>query len=364
MFKDKNLEYLYEKILAGKRVNFVDGKVILQSDDLCGLGFLANHIREKFTGKRITFVLNQQINPTNICVYSCRFCSFAKKKNDSQAYALNIEEILERVSQGVEQGVKEVHLTSALHPDWKYETYLEIIRNIKDKFPHLQIKAYTAVEIDWFTKISQKDVQAVLEDLLSVGVNLLPGGGAEIFSPRVREILCPSKIGKERWLEIHRKAHLLKLKSNATMLYGHIETEEELINHLLALRELQDETNGFLAFVPLAFQSVGKDIVARAPSAIVDLKVIALSRLLLDNFVYIKAYWVTLGDEIAQIALNFGANDLDGTIGEERIAHSGGAESPPAHPKEELIELIKESGLLPVERDGLHNEIKIYSQNW
>lgn len=360
MFKDKNLEWIHEKVLAGKRLNFADGKKILQTGDLCGLGFLANCLQGKFTGKKISFVVNQQINPTNICIYSCRFCSFAKKKDDPQAYALNSEEIIERVSQGVEQGIKEVHLTSALHPDWKYEIYLEIVRKIKDKFPALQVKAYTAVEIDWFTKISKKDTIGVLEDLLSVGVSLLPGGGAEIFSPRVRRILCPSKIGKERWLEIHRKAHSLKLSSNATMLYGHIETEEEIINHLLTLRELQDETGGFLAFVPLAFQPAEKNIIARSPSAIASLKVIALSRLLLGNFVYLKAYWVTLGDDLAQIALNFGANDLDGTIGNERIAHAAGAESPSVHTKDELIGLIKEAGLIPVERDALHQEIKIY----
>ncbi|MCB4757692.1 MAG: aminofutalosine synthase MqnE [Elusimicrobia bacterium] len=350
--KDRDLLPVWNKIQKNIRLDRNDGLSLFRSRDLHGMGGMANFVKEKKNGKIATFVLNRQINPTNICVLSCRFCHFSAKPGTLKAYAYSFGEILSKIS----PELKEVHITGSLHPEWTFDVYLRIVREIKNNFPTIQIKAFTAVEIDYFSKLAGKPVDYVLEKLMEAGVESLPGGGAEVFSDRIRHALFPLKIGADRWLEIHRKAHQLGLRSNATLLYGHIETDEEKVDHMLKLRGLQDETGGFLSFVPLAYQPGTLSDVTRRASVFEDLKTIAIGRLLLDNFEHIKAYWVTLGEETASVALHFGADDLDGTVGEEKIMHAASATSPVQMARDRLVQLIREAGLEPVERDGLFRQ--------
>jgi len=356
LIRDRELFPIWEKIKRGERLDARDGLRLFESDDLLGLGLMANWLKEKKTGNFAFFVLNRQINPTNICVLSCRFCDYATKKNRPGAYALSEQQIIA----GLSEDIKEVHITSALNNDWDFGGYLRVVELIKERFPHIQIKAYTAVEIDYFARREKTSVANILKRLMAAGVVCLPGGGAEVFSERVRKSLFPFKIGASRWLEIHRAAHQMGLKSNATMLYGHIETYEERLAHLLKLRELQDETRGFLSFVPLAYQPGRTKVVPRQASPTEDLKTIAVSRLLLDNFDHIKAYWVTMGEDTASAALYFGADDLDGTVGGEKIMHAAEASSPAALTRELLVKLITEAGRIPVERDCLYNVIRAH----
>lgn len=317
---------------------------------------MANWVKEQKTGDRATFVVNRQINPTNICVLSCRFCDYATKPNRPNAYRMSAEEILSKCS----DDLTEVHIVSGLYAGWSFEEYLDVVRVIKKNFPKIQIKAYTAVEIEFFARREKITIREVLQRMIAAGVVCLPGGGAEVFSERVRKALYPFKIGAPAWLEVHRTAHALGLRSNATLLYGHMETIEERIQHMLKLRDLQDETNGFLSFIPLAYQPGTTKVVAQTASVVDDLKTLAVSRLMLDNFDHIKAYWVTLGEETASIGLHFGADDIDGTIGEEKIMHAAQAGSPLSMARERLTRLIQESGRVAVERDCLYNTVRVY----
>jgi len=314
---------------------------------------MANWVKEQKTGHRGTFVVNRQINPTNICVLSCRFCDFATKSNRPNAYVLTKDQILSKLT----PDMKEVHVVGGLYRGWTFEEYMDVLRVIQDRFPQIQIKAYTAVEIDFFARRENKPVKEILKKMIEVGVVCIPGGGAEVFSERVRKALFPFKIGAPRWLEIHRTAHQLGLRSNSTLLYGHMETYEERVHHMSKLRDLQDETKGFLSFIPLAYQPGTTKVVERQTSVIDDLKTIAISRLLLDNFDHIKAYWVTLGEQTASIALNFGADDIDGTIGEEKIMHAALAQSATQMAREKIINLIQEAGRIPVERNCLFETV-------
>jgi len=253
-----------------------------------------------------------------------------------------------------------VHIVGGLHPDWPWSYYLDMLRQIKTHYPQVQIKAFTAVEIDFFSKKFRLTIEQVLGQLKEVGLVALPGGGAEVFSERVRKALFPFKLGAPRWLEIHKTAHQMGIPTNATLLYGHIETHEERVDHMLKLRDLQDQTKGFMSFIPLAYQVGHTRVVERQASAIEDLKTIAISRLLLDNVPHIKAYWVTMGEEIASMALNFGADDLDGTIGEERIMHAADAATPILQTRDRLVQLIREAGCVPVERDALYNTVQVF----
>lgn len=347
------LERVWKKTQNQERISREEGIALFQSSDLLKLGKIANFIKEQKTGNRVTYVVNRQINPTNICILSCKFCDFATKKNRANAYAMTIEEILFKCS----DDLKEVHIVGGLHPDWGFKDYLEIVGAIHKKFPQIQIKAYTAVEIDFFAKRERCSHREILLRLKEAGLVCLPGGGAEVFSERVRKALFPFKIGAPTWLAIHRTAHELGIRSNSTLLYGHIETYEERVEHILKLRELQDETGGFLSFIPLAYQPGKTKVVERQASAIEDLKTIAVSRILLDNFDHIKSYWVTMGEEIASLALQFGADDLDGTIGEEKIMHAAEAHSPISMAKERLEFLIRSAGRIPVVRDALYNRM-------
>ena len=353
---DQRLNIVEEKIKRGERLTREDALGLFLANDLLRLGQLAHQVKNARWGKRAFFVINRQINPTNICVLSCKFCDFATKRGRANAYEMTLEEVLSRC----DSGIREVHIVGGLHPQWLWSYYVEMLRSIKANFPQVQIKAFTAVEIDYFSKKFRLSIEDVLGQLKAAGLDALPGGGAEVFSERVRKALFPFKIGAPRWLEIHKTAHRLGIPTNSTLLYGHIETHEERVDHFAKLRELQDETGGFMSFIPLAYQ-VGKTrVVERQASAIEDLKTIAVARLFLDNFPHIKAYWVTMGEEIASIALSFGADDIDGTIGEERIMHAADSASPICLTRDRLAQLIRAAGCVPVERDALYNVVKVY----
>ncbi len=361
---DKELFPIIDKVLKGERLSFEDGVKLFKTQDLLTLGLLANYVTEKKNGKYAYFVINRQINPTNVCALDCNFCAFATMdRNDPKAYEMSYQEVVEKARYAVSQGASEVHIVGGLHPEWGFDVYLEMVYQIKRNFPDLHIKAFTAVEIDYFSKISGLSYEEVLLKLKEAGLGSLPGGGAEIFSPRVRRIIAPSKIGWKKYLQIHKTAHSLSLHSTVTMLYGHVETYEERVDHMIKIRDAQDETGGFTCFIPLAYQPENNELnITEHTNGVDDLKTIAVSRLILDNIPHIKAYWVMIGEKIAQTALNFGADDMDGTVMEEKIAHFAGAKSPTQQQKEKLIRLIKEAGKIPVERDTLYNHIKVYEE--
>jgi aminodeoxyfutalosine synthase len=350
------LDAVEERAGRGERLGREDALALFGVRDVIRLGRIADEAKRRRWGDRAHFVINRQINPSNICVLSCRFCDFATKRGRPNAYEMTLEQIVQQCS----AELHEIHIVGGLHPDWPWAHYLEMFRAIKRAFPQIQIKAWTAVEIDFFSKKFRLPVEEVLRQLQAEGLAALPGGGAEVFSERVRKALFPFKIGAPRWLEIHRIAHRLGIRTNATLLYGHMETHEERVDHMLKLRDLQEETGGFMSFIPLAYQPGKTQVVPRQASALEDVKTIAIARLLLDNIPHIKAYWVTMGEDVASIALHFGADDLDGTIGEERIMHAADAGSPVHLTRSRLIELIRETGLTPVERDALYRTIQIH----
>jgi aminodeoxyfutalosine synthase len=355
-YADPALEAIREKLAGGKRLDKADGLALLRSPDLIGVGRLADHAVRARHGRRVLFVLNRQINPTNVCVYTCKFCEFAARPGDAHAYEMTREEVQSKVT----DDLREVHIVGGLHNEWPFERYVDIVRAVKEKNPRVQVKAYTAVEIFFFSRLARLSVEEVLRRLKDAGLDAMPGGGAEVFSARVKKLLFPGKIGADQWLDVHRTAHRLGIRSNSTLLYGHIETHEERVDHMLRLRELQDETGGFFSFIPLAFQPGTTNLVERPASALEDLKTIATARLLLDNVPHIKAYWIMLGEDTASIALAWGASDIDGTVGEERIAHAALAPTPLGLARERIIAMIREAGRVPVERDALYNEVAIY----
>ncbi len=357
-FRDSGLMPIWNKVRNGIRLTKEDGLVLYATHDLIGLGRMANEVAREKSGDSVYFVLNQKFEPTNICVLSCKFCDFAVKKGSPEAYEQSIEEMLSILN----PDIREVHITMGLHPDWEWQHYVDMVRRIKEAYPLIDVKAFTAVEIDFFAKKFKKTHEEVLSELKAVGLRTMPGGGAEVFSERVRKLIFNQKIGAKTWFEVHRKAHKLGIQSNVTMLYGHIETYEERIEHMIKLRDVQDETGGFMTFIPLAFQPGDTGIKTKNnfTSAIDDLKTIAISRLMLDNIAHIKAYWVMLTAEVAAVALNFGADDMDGIVGHERIAHDAGATSPMQLAKEKIISIIHEAGKVPVERDVWYNPLHIY----
>ncbi len=360
-FRDKLLLPIWQKIRQGERLSLVDGVTMFRSNDLISIGKMAHAVQQEKSGDAVYFVLNQKIEPTNICVLSCKFCDFATKPGKPNAYEMTIEDILRKLT----PEIHEVHITGGLHPDWEWTYYLDMVREIKKNFPDVDVKAFTAVEIDFFHKKFKLSIEEVLLQLKDAGLRTMPGGGAEVFSERVRKLLFNQKIGAKTWFEVHKAAHKLGIPTNATLLYGHIETYEERIVHMMKLREAQDETGGFLTFIPLAFQPGNTTIKPKDEftSAIDDLKTIAISRLMLDNFPHIKAYWVMLTEEVASVALNFGADDMDGTVGGEKIAHDAGAVSPMTLAKDQIIKIIRDAGKIPVERDVYYNPINIYTDN-
>lgn len=360
-FRDERLLSLWNKVQKGDRLTLKDGLVLFDTSDVIALGKMAETVQQRINGDAVYFALNQKIEPSNICVLSCRFCNFALKADQPGAYDMSLAEILGMIK----PDVREVHVTGSLNPQRPWSYYVGMIRQIKEHFPQTDVKAFTAVELDYFHRKFKLPLKEILEQLKTAGLDTIPGGGAEVFSDRIRRELYPHKIGAKAWLDIHKTAHRLGIRSNATLLYGHIETYEERLEHLIRLREAQDATGGFLAFIPLAFQPGSTGI--RAPheftSAIDDLKMIAVSRLLLDNFPHIKAYWVMLTEDVAAAALNFGADDLEGTVGGEKIAHDAGATSPLSLAKERLINIIRDAGKIPVERDGFYRPIDVHAQD-
>ena len=353
---DKRLFSIWDKVQAGERLSSSEGVTLLDTDDLPGVGRMADFAKKRVTGDKVYFVLNRHVNPTNICVLSCKFCDFAKKPGEKDAYEMSIDEILDHV----DDDIHEIHIVGGHHPTWPFEYYVEMVKAIKEKAPHVQIKGFTASEIDYFQrrwKVSPEESLAILKE---AGLQSMPGGGAEVFSSRVHKILLPGKANADRWAEIHKTAHRMDIPTNCTLLYGHIESFEERIEHLIRLRNIQDETGGFLAFIPLEYQVGMTKLRPRHTPAMDDLKMIAAARLMLDNIKYIKSYWVMLGAATASIGLNFGANDLDGTIGKERIAHAALADSPAGQARESMASSIRDARRIPVERDALYNEIKVY----
>jgi aminodeoxyfutalosine synthase len=355
---DSRLEPIAGKVLAGERLSFDDGVALFRSNDLLAVGWLANHVREKRHGDICYFNVNRHINPTNVCVAHCRLCAFGRSPDAPGAYTYALEEIYQRAAQGVSEGATEFHIVGGLHPSLTFEYYLEMIGGLKQRFPHVHLKALTMVEIGYFSRITKLSPRDVLLRLKEAGVDSMPGGGAEIFNPRVRKVICDHKTSGRLWLDIARTAHQIGLRSNATMLYGHIETHEERVEHLVQLRELQDETGGFVTFIPLAFHPENTALShLPKPTGIDDLKLIAVSRLMLDNFGHIKAYWIMLTPAVAQIALRFGADDIDGTVIEEKIYHDAGATTPQHMTRAGLERLIRAAGRVPFERDTLYGPV-------
>ena len=355
---DPRLQPVAAKVLAGKRLDFSDGLTLYGSSDVLAVGWLANCVRERLHGDVTYFIVNRHFNPTNVCVANCRLCAFGRKKGDTAGYTMALEEAWETAATGYTEAVTEFHIVGGLHPDLPFEYFLDLVRGLKQRFPKVHIKAFTMVEVAYLARRAKLSIEQTLVKMREAGVDSLPGGGAEIFTARVRSIICDHKIDGEEWLETARLAHKLGLKSNATMLYGHIENDEDRVDHLLKLRAVQDETSGFQTFIPLAFhpENTALDHLP-VTTGLTDIRQIAVSRLLLDNFPHIKAYWQMLSPKIAQIALRFGADDLDGTVVEEKIYHDAGATTPQGMTRKELCRLITEAGRVPVERDTLYKAV-------
>ncbi len=351
------LSDIYEKIEAGERLSREDGLRLLSSPDLLALGVLARRVRERLHGRKTYYVLNRHLNYTNVCENRCRFCAYWRPPGDSRAYVLSPEEAVRKLSEGPPP--REIHIVGGVHPELPYSYYLELLSAVKEAFPEAHIKAFTCVEIDHLARISGKSVEEVLRELKAAGLSCLPGGGAEVFSPRLRERLFPRKISAERWLEIACTAHRLGIPTNATMLYGHLETPEERVDHLLRLREAQDRTRGFLCFVPLPFQPRNTPLEGEVEptTGFEDLRLTAVARLLLDNIPHLKAYWVFLGVKLAQLALHFGADDLHGTVLEEHISEASGGREAEALSRAEIERLIRAAGFEPVERDAFYRPV-------
>ena len=359
---ERGLGKILEKVKAEERLSLDDGKKLYECHDILALGYLANIVRNRKNGDNTYFIYNQHINYSNICTNLCKFCAFGCEKDSDLAYEMSVEDVKQKVRDRLDEPISEVHMVGGIHPDLPFEYYIELLKGIKEVKPEMHIQAFTCVEIAHLAGLAGKSVEVTLELLCDAGLGSLPGGGAEVFSPRIRQITCEKKISGNEWLEITKIAHKQGLNTNATMLYGHIETIEERLEHLAALRKTQDETNGFLAFIPLAFHPKNTKMsdISRT-TGMNDLKNIAVSRLFLDNFPHIKAYWVMIGPKMAQLALSFGADDMDGTVKEEVITHMAGAETEQAIGSKTLVRLIKEAGRVPVERDTLYNNIEVHS---
>jgi len=355
-----------KKVLAGERLTLEDG-LFLESPEvpLNDLGALANVVRERKNGNAGYYNINTHLNATNVCVYRCIFCAFRADLRDPRGYVMSDEQILERGREAVENGCTEMHLVGGLHHMKNYDWYRNTLRILHEAYPRLHLKAWTAVEINWFQHLTKWPIEKILADLKEAGLGSLPGGGAEIFHPEVRDVICEHKADSSNWLEIHRTAHQMGIRSNATMLYGHIENAYHRIDHLLRLRELQDETGGFQTFIPLAFHPENTKLShIKKPSSLVDLRTMAVSRLMLDNFDHIKAYWIMLGIGTAQTALSYGADDLDGTVRHELIYHDAGATTPEVLSVEQICRLITEAGREPIERDTLYHRVVRDGNQW
>ncbi|MEO7993259.1 MAG: aminofutalosine synthase MqnE [bacterium] len=351
---DPRLKDIAAKVEAGERLSFEDGITLYTTSDLLTVGHLANAVRERLWGDKTFYNINMHLNPTNVCWVDCGLCAFGKFKGTPGTYVMTPEQVREMVDPNVD----EVHMVAGLHPNLPYEWYLDVMRVIKEAYPHIHIKGWTAVEVDFMQRLSKKPLNVIFDDMREAGLGSMPGGGAEILAKEVRDIICKHKISGERWLEIHEAAHTAGFKTNATMLYGHVEKPEHKVDHLVRLRELQDKTGGFQCLIPLHFHpdNTALQHVTEA-SGMDDLREIAVGRLLLDNFPHIKAYWIMLTPKLAQVALWWGADDMDGTVKQEKIVHDANCQSPVGLIQEDLLSAIREAGRVPVLRDTLYREI-------
>jgi aminodeoxyfutalosine synthase len=358
-FQDPALIPLYDKVAASQRLSRDDGIILYNSADILGVGYLANMVRQRLHGRKAYFIYNQHLNYSNICVNACKFCAFSRKAGEDGAYEMSLAEVFARVEARRREPITEIHIVGGCHPELPFDYYLDMLRGIKKIRPEVHLQAFTCVEIAHLADRAGMSVADTLAALKEAGLGSLPGGGAEVFSPRVRQATCPEKLAPGGWLEVALTAHRLGLKSNATMLYGHIETVAERVDHMLGLRAAQDDTGGFQSFIPLAFHPQNTELRDLAgPSGIDDLKTLAVARLMLDNFPHIKAFWVMLGPKLSQISLCFGVDDVDGTVMEERITHMAGAQTPQGLSRAQLEALIREAGCEPVERDTLYRVVK------
>ena len=365
---DTTLRPIYEKVQVDERLSFEDGVKLYESPDINGVGYLANIVRERQNGNLAYYNFNQHIDDSNVCILHarCHFCAFARKNMETEgAWEMSVDEFLDKAMYSIDHGCTEIHSVGGLHPKLPFEYYLDMLRGLKERMPQVHLKFFTAVEIHHFSRIFKMSIEEVLIALREAGLDSLPGGGAEIFAEETREKICPGKLSAEGWLEVHDIAHRLGISTNATMLYGHLETTEDRVDHLIQLREQQDKSGGFVTFIPLAFHpdNTRMDYLPNT-SGLTDLQNIAVSRLLLDNFRHIKVYWIMTGLKTAQIALSFGADDIDGTVTEEKITHMAGAETPETISAEEIIQLIEEAGRISIERDTLYNEIIREGNQW
>jgi len=354
-----NLASIRDKARSGEPLSLEDGVTLYRHPNLLEVGALANEVRERMHGDRTFFNRNLHINATNVCEASCAFCSFARlQPGDPGAYTMSLEEAWGKLRARIDGGdpITEIHIVNGLHPGLAFDYYTDLLSGLKRIQPSIHLKAFTAVEIFYFAKKFELSIEEVLQKLRAAGLDSLPGGGAEIFAPRVRKKICDDKCTADEWLEVHRVAHRIGLRSNCTMLYGHIESVEERVDHMLRLRALQDETGGFQTFIPLAFHPDNNALMKLpGPTGVEDLRTYAVARLLLHNIPHIKAYWIMLGVKTAQTALWFGADDLDGTVQEEKIYHMAGAETPQVMRPAEIVRIIVNAGRAPVERDTLYN---------
>ena len=350
------LSDIESKVERGQRITPEEGILLFESEDLITLGRLANLVRERKNGNHAYYILNHHIDYSNICVLACKFCAFAKRPGEAGGFFHDQDYYLEKLSADLKEGITEVHIVGGLHPTLPFSYYTELLRGIKQLSKQIHIKAFTAVEIDFFARLYKMSIEETLEKLREAGLDSLPGGGAEIFAQEVYDQICKEKMGAARWLEIHRTAHQRDFKTNATMLYGHVEKSHHRIDHMERLRQLQDETGGFLSFIPLAFNPENTELAHLGwTSGHDDLKTLAISRIYLDNFEHIKTYWITSGLGVAQLGLSFGADDIHGTVREENITHMAGAKVPQVLTTADLKQLIVEAGREPHQRDSVYN---------
>jgi aminodeoxyfutalosine synthase len=352
------LAVVRRKVERGERLSAEDGMALYATTEIAALGEMADHANRRRNGLRVGYNVNRHINYSNVCKLSCMFCAFAKDRGEEGAYEFTMDEILARAKDAWEAGADELHIVGGLHPDYPYSYYPGMLRAIKSRYPELHLKAFTAVEIDWLAELSGKDHADVLRELIDAGLGSLPGGGAEILTDRVWKKIYRDKMGPDKWIEVHRVAHRVGLRSNSTMLHGHIERDDEKVAHMLRIRELQDETGGFMTFIPLRFHPENTPIERLGiVHGVSSVREIAVGRLLLDNVPHVKTYWIMTGLEVAQICLTMGADDIDGTVVEEKITHMAGARSPEYVSEADLRRCIEEAGRTPYRRDTLYNEL-------
>ncbi len=367
VLRDRALHRIADAVLEGRRLSLEDGVVLYNTRDVPGLMRLADIVRRRKVGDKAYFVHSLRLSQTNICYVGCTFCGFQRKFGEDGVWDYDLPQVWEYVDRFWHPDLTEIHISSGHHPKRPWDYYLDLVRGLTERYPGAQVKAWTAAEIHHFTKITRPrlDYREVLSQLMEAGLVAMPGGGAEIFAERVRKKIARAKVTSDDWLKVHRTAHELGLPTNATMLYGHIETLEERLDHMLRLRELQDETGGFLSFIPLAFQPDNNQLAAelgtRHTTGIDDLRNLAVARLMLDNFPHVKGYWIMITPELTQVALSAGISDIDGTIKDEKIAHASGAVTERGMTEDELVRLVRTAGRVPVRRDALYNELHVFA---